>query len=108
MVSLRFAKDHLTFVSQRIQRSNKFDSLVCTLRWGCHKRSIVLKGRKTSVSLKTEFWEGLRDCQRTKKQADGTDTSDRQRSEWWQFILSYPRVRFQSPSCRQPSVTNVQ
>ena len=36
MVSLRFAKDHLAFVSQRIQRSNKFDSLVRTLRWGCH------------------------------------------------------------------------
>jgi len=25
------------------------------------KRSIVLKGRKTSVSLETEFWDGLRE-----------------------------------------------
>jgi predicted DNA-binding ribbon-helix-helix protein len=25
------------------------------------KRSIVLKGHKTSVSLETEFWEGLRE-----------------------------------------------
>ena len=31
------------------------------------KRSIVLKGRKTSVSLETEFWDGLREIACTQK-----------------------------------------
>lgn len=31
------------------------------------KRSIVLKGHKTSVSLETEFWEGLREIARVQK-----------------------------------------
>ncbi len=31
------------------------------------KRSIVLKGHKTSVSLETEFWEGLREIARAQK-----------------------------------------
>jgi predicted DNA-binding ribbon-helix-helix protein len=31
------------------------------------KRSIVLKGRKTSVSLETEFWDGLREIASAQK-----------------------------------------
>ena len=31
------------------------------------KRSIVLKGHKTSVSLETEFWEGLREIASVQK-----------------------------------------
>jgi predicted DNA-binding ribbon-helix-helix protein len=33
------------------------------------KRSIVLAGHKTSVSLEDAFWEGLKDISKTKRKA---------------------------------------
>jgi predicted DNA-binding ribbon-helix-helix protein len=48
------------------------------------KRSVVLAGHKTSVSLEDAFWEGLKDIAKTKRQTlsdlvGGIDT-DRERS----------------------------
>ncbi len=45
------------------------------------KRSIVLKGRKTSVSLETEFWDGLREiaCAQKSKLTELTQRIDKDR-----------------------------
>lgn len=45
------------------------------------KRSIVLKGRKTSVSLETEFWDGLREiaCAQKSKLTELTQQIDKDR-----------------------------
>jgi predicted DNA-binding ribbon-helix-helix protein len=72
------------------------------------KRSVVLNGHKTSVSLENEFWEGLRDIGDAKsaKLSDLVRQVDQERSNGnlssaiRVFVLSYFRGR--QPVAAQP------
>jgi predicted DNA-binding ribbon-helix-helix protein len=65
------------------------------------KRSVVLNGHKTSVSLENEFWEGLRDIGDAKdaKLSDLVRQVDRERSNGnlssaiRVFVLGYFRTK---------------
>jgi len=41
----------------------------CSMKSAIAKRSVVLRGHKTSVSLEKEFWEGLREIAEVKNAA---------------------------------------
>ena len=63
------------------------------------KRSIVIEGHKTSVSLEDAFWRGLKEIARPASDAVECSRRDRQDPPTGQPIFSDPSVRAQ-PSTR--------
>jgi predicted DNA-binding ribbon-helix-helix protein len=74
-----------------------------------HKRSILINGRKTSVSLEDAFWQGLREVAQANDESVSTLASriDKQRarnnlsSAIRVFVLDFYRSRVQAPSARE-------
>ncbi|HEY6834155.1 MAG TPA: ribbon-helix-helix domain-containing protein [Pseudolabrys sp.] len=82
------------------------------------KRSVVLNGHKTSVSLENEFWEGLRDIGDTKtaklsdlvRQIDHERSTGNLSSAIRVFVLNHFRghqtvagPRIEKADCRDPA-----
>ena len=65
------------------------------------KRSIVIDGQKTSVSLENEFWDGLRETQ--KRSAFDAGEADRRWPHYKQSVVCNPCIRLQLLLCAPQS-----
>ena len=57
------------------------------------KRSVMIDGHKTSVSLEDPFWSGLKETPIRRSDTTGVARKDRRDTRARQFVLSNPPVR---------------